>query len=500
MAFYDESEEEQLDPEAQAGGVQTSSPSGVVSGGTPGGATPDAKAPGAPDKSGNFVGIKQYLDANKPQAAKLGDQASGVIDNSADQARTDITNLKQSFDQKVGTPSALDPEMLASIGQAEKLSSEQRGTLGSALKGSYGGPKDLMDGPVADQYTQANKSIEKARSNIAGSGTEEGRVNIISQINDKPRTTGITQFDNTLLSAGGGRQKLAQAAEKNKDLKDDVLGSANQEAKAKADQARATIEANKAQVGSALNQAKSGFQKSIDQKLQDAIAKALQGNIRVTQDLADLELEQETLDLFGLDRGDRTWGLDLNQYLKQGDPNSLNEKNIASAEDYARAQALAEIAGAPIEGFDNPALAGTGKAGPSVDVDRLRADLGGREEAYNTRYRTETPDANSIMYGIEDMRPMGNPNFNSLPSPYVSGSTWEQLENSWLPLFQDAEQSAAAVGQGGFYQQAVTAIQNALAKMRDEAGYTRQVNAGQKGGDAPRTAPGGGTVYYKGGK
>src|SRR5689334_1545753 len=94
MAFYNEKDED----EEQQGGQQVGGESGVVGSGAAGGAQA-AVAGGASSKPEPFVGISQYINANKPQSEKLANQVVGNINTKAQNVDSALNSAQNSFNQ-----------------------------------------------------------------------------------------------------------------------------------------------------------------------------------------------------------------------------------------------------------------------------------------------------------------------------------------------------------------------------------------------------------------
>lgn len=389
MAFYKDDEEEGQGQD-QGTGMATG-PEAATIDSSGGGA---AGAANAPDSPGNFVGIKQYLDANKTQVAKLGDQTAAVITNTANQARQGQQALNQEADEKIKTTNPLGADLTDKIkNSAEALTDQERAQAKATAAAQYKGPQNVTG---LNSYQSAQDSTRKASENAALSGTEQGRMSLISQVNNKPRTSGMNVFDNALLQAGGGREKLAQAAQGASGLQGDMDATANaiQSRIGRADDpntpdidessgavgttARAQADAQKA-IQDALAAWKSGFQP----KVQEAQNNLVNLQNRVTGDLGDdpYSLDDETLGLLGLSDGQHVYNLNLNDYLKLASPSDINAGNVASAQDYARYAALADLSG-DTSGILDPANVSQAGTAPSFGIDtaRLQGDLSAREQ------------------------------------------------------------------------------------------------------------------------
>jgi hypothetical protein len=405
LAYFNDPQEDEL--LAQQQGAQTTGPQGTAtlqgSSGIGSAPAPAQAAPAAPDKGSNFVGINQYLNANKSQAGKLGDQASGVITNSANDARSSVNDLNSAFNQKVGTAATIDQGVLGKVGQAEKLQEPEKQQIKSAYNAQYQGPNSLTD--LGDQYNAAGQKLSTAKKNVESAGTEEGRQGLITQINAKPRTQGVTNFDSVLLQAGGGREKLNQAATANKDVAGDVLSQNNLLAQQKASDIKAQTDATRTATQGAVTGANKSLGDSISQRLKEMQTGLTSRNNQITQDLGNdaYSLDADTMADFGLSEGTRSFGLNPMDYWKQGDISQINNSNVANADEYARAQALADLSGG--QSYLNQAdigQAGTAdKYTSKIDKDKLLADIGAKETEY----------AKGLKLGLEDFqksRPQAN--------------------------------------------------------------------------------------------
>ena len=327
-----------------------------------------------------------------------------MIDNSANAARSSLNNLNESFNQKAGSAIFNDTEALGQVGSAEKLSAGQKANLKNQYNANYSGPNDLFDQGLSGQYTDANKKLNTAAQNVAGVGTEQGRKGLIGQVNNKARTTGATNFDNALLQSGEGRQKLAGAALANKDVTGDLLGNANLNAQTKAGGIRAQTDNIRNQTQAAVSGATNTFNQSINDKVKAAMDKAATQNNAINEDISDLNLDQETLDLFGLTDGQATYGNpSLKDYYTAPTVNDINAGNVASGEDYQRYLALSELAGVDPSTLKAGDI---GKAetapGAKFNKDKLAADIQARKAAYFNEYKTgNMPMPSLAAYGVE---------------------------------------------------------------------------------------------------
>lgn len=469
MAYYEDDDLEQQDPNApQQTGPQGS---GVIQGGGVSGAP---QAPTAPDRGSNFVGINQYINANKPQAEKLGDQASGVITNSANQARESVNNLNNEFNQKAGSAQTIDQGVLGKVNQAETLGDQEKEQIKSAYNAQYGGPNSLQD--LSEQYNDAGKKLSTAKQNVEASNTEEGRQGLVTQINSKPRTAGINNFDNILLQTGGGREKLAQAASANQDVTQDVLAQNNLAAQQKAADIKSQTDATRQQTQGAVTSASQSLGKSLEQRLKEMRDGTTAKNNAIAQDLGDnaYGLDQETMDALGLSDGVRGYGIDPNSYLKQGDVNSMNIGNVAKQEEYARSQALADLAGGQgLLDQANISQAGTaGMYGSNFDKERLKGDIEKKDADFQKTYKTDKGVAEQFLN--QERKNLG---FTQV-DPNLKGATLEEIESKWLPEYRKYSQSRPG---DELSKRSLLALENTIANFKNAAGYNKQFALNKKG-------------------
>lgn len=413
MAFYsDNMDEDELNPNGQP---QTGPQSGML--GTGGGMAPSAAGapkPLAPDRSSNFVGIKQYIDANKKQAGKLGDQTAGVIGQSAQGARDAVSSLNQEAQNTIKPVSQLSGDVSNKLSNAaETLSSDERKTIKDTASAQYKGPQNAMG---LSGYQAAADKTNKAVQNLNAANTEEGRMGLISQVNAKPRTQGMNVFDNALLQAGGGRERLQQAISANQDVKGGLdaasqaiqsqIGRADDPNTPDVDESSGAIgETNKAQadaygkIQSALSNWTQGFQPKVGQAQQDLV----DWQNKVSADISDdqYNLAGDVLSATGLKAGDRLFGLNLSDYLNSLNASNITAANVASAEDYARYGALADLAGVanPILDQANVSQAGTApKRENLINSTKLLADREAAEQAFNDLAQTTSLAGSSYLY------------------------------------------------------------------------------------------------------
>lgn len=438
MAYFRD-DENQDQNENQGNGVATSQQSGTIDSGS---GAPQGNQANTPDKGSNFVGLKSYLNANKNQAQKLGDQTAGVISNSAQDARTGLNSLNDTFNQQAGGPVQNNQLALGKLNQAESLNDQEKADLKKQYNAQYTGPNSLMD--LQDQYNQVGQKINKAQTNVNSAGTEEGRKNLITQVNEKPRTQGVTNFDSLLLQTGGGREKVGAAADQNKDLNSELLNQNNISAQQKAADIKTQNDSIRNQTQSAVSGANQSLSQSLAQRLKEMQGNIVNQNNSIMNDLGDnaYGLNQENLDRYGITAGTNSYGLNPIDYFKQGDAGAVNTSNVAKAEEYARAQALAQIAGG--ESLLDPANVSQADTASQymggVDKQKFLSDLAKRKGDYVGSYGVE---------GYSGQPSVTNPNFINSVVPFdrldnggrgyvdlLTGKSTQQLMDEVLPRIE----------------------------------------------------------------
>lgn len=404
MAYYNDQDDEQLknDPNAPAG-VQTAGESGTITGqgaGGPGGAATAAAEPqstgASPGASGQFVGIKQYLDANKPQSAKLARDVSGYAEGLGNEARSQLEKGTNSFNQAVDQNTVnlnqelvdqakIDPVKIANdkdqLDQFKKMRDAQ-----------YKGPSSFDE---SEFFQPVKLAVNKATEAASNTGTESGQKQLLSQLQTAKKgkvNQGALSFDSALLQADPNAKNIL--AETRKGLEDipGNLTKAQEDALKRVSGATQASDATKSAIQSSFSGdtgVQSLLEKELQKKAQDA---SNQSKAQADQTMSLLksgaEPSDEQLKLLNITRGkwneltgDRAlleseYGVnpykDLSVYGTVKNPETqINAQNIASADDYARYAALNELMGTQNTFLSDPSKAGT------ADLDALDFDYAG---------------------------------------------------------------------------------------------------------------------------
>lgn len=355
MAFYNNQDEEQENVENQ-GGIQSGPQSSIISGagGAPGSGPQGAQAPGTPDKPGNFVGLKDYLNANKKQSQKLGDQVAGRVTNAVNDANQEIGAVGDKFTQKVNegqiaNAAGAKDEGLGIINQAAtsgNVSADQANRFKDIAKAEYKGPNSLQD--ATDISQNVYHKAQNAQKQADATKTESGRQEILRGMNNSPQyTTGAQRFDAYLLNNQDTQGKLAQAREGAGAVAGN-LSAAEQAAQAQAQNAKSQAQITQEAIRNAFGRfddpstpqneaagALGNYETDIRGQLKGATdtSNALAGRVNSGA------LTAEDLALLGL-QNDSTYGVNYANYFQGGTPTLAG---VTDPEERARYMALASL-------------------------------------------------------------------------------------------------------------------------------------------------------------
>lgn len=413
MAYYDDSiEKDQLDPNAAQNTAQTGPQSGVISGqgSSTVSSSPSAapKPTNAPDNPGNFVGIQQYLDQNKPQAAKLaqnvgdyvsgqGVKAQGALDEGQNKFNQDVTQNTVNLNQDLFNKAKSTPEEVAAD-QAKKSE------FIKMRDAQYKGPTSLEG---SDYYQPINLAVQNALGTADKTNSTLGRSELMTDIqkqNNQKVSRGAANLDSALLSVSpDSKTILSQArgsiAPLDQKLKDAAAADALKASQA-ADQTAKTQKAIQdafAGPNGVQSQIESSVKSRADQSSQ--MADKTSGDILNKLKSGDKNISDNELKLLGLTRNqylglvnDQEFYKSRNQHTplddlssfatRQMGQNQITPQNVASDEDYAKYSALNELMGTSNGFLNDPTQAGKANldtidynyaATPSALADRINS-------------------------------------------------------------------------------------------------------------------------------
>lgn len=396
MAYYNQAaDEEEVDPEAQ-NQAPIGGESGTITGqGAAGSQTPAGNS-GGPASGSQFVGIKQYLDANKPQSTKLARDVSGYVEGVGNEARSELDTGLKGFNQTVdqntiglnqGLLDEAKNDATSVAGDQAKLSEFKK-----QRDAAYKGPNSFDE---SDFYQKTNSAVTKANQAAANTQTEQGQKSLLSDLQNAKKGKvhqGALAFDSSLLQADPNSKNILS---KTKEGMSDISGkltAAQEAALSKVGQAKQTTDATKQAIQGAFT-GEQGVQGQLEKQLKD---KAL-GAVNQSKQQADQTMQllktgatpnDEQLEILDISRdqwnqlkGDQgylqsTYGInpyaDFSTYGTVKDPTTqINAQNVASAEDYAKYQALNQLMDTKNNFLSDPTQAG------KADFDALDFNFGG---------------------------------------------------------------------------------------------------------------------------
>lgn len=143
-------------------------------------------------RGSGFVGLQQYLNANRQQGAAMGGAVAGRIEGAQQGVRDEGAGVMAGLQQAVdaGTPQYLEPN---SVGDAERKAAATR----------YTGPEGLTDAQIAGLNASADKAEETARLGA----TDAGVATLLQQQYGQGYTgVGGRSLDAALARRGAGER------------------------------------------------------------------------------------------------------------------------------------------------------------------------------------------------------------------------------------------------------------------------------------------------------
>jgi len=404
MAFYlDEEEKEQGSGQGFTPGGQSSD---LGSGGGTGVGGASGQPSNKPDNPGNFVGLKTYLDANKSQSQKLGDNVSGQVSGSINNAQTGINNLNSQFDQSAksglindfdnaGTQ-AQNISNNASTGTKQNLPKQADVTrFGEIANAQYKGPRGVEE---LEGYDPVLQSISEAQKLSGLAGTEEGKIGLVKNAaNPQSKySEGQAKLDSYLLGGDENKQKLESARSGFQNI-NPLFDTTKTNAKTQAslydkqtndlkNNARNLLKNTSMAKATSVQSGLDATKKQIDKDNQTA--RNLKKALYDPSDGASMELTPEMMSMLGVTENQRLYGA-LNNADYVGAENVYDANRSISVDDQARMAALAGLSGTFGGGFSNPytmgEFAGTQKSDlPYAGTkDKLQSEIKRREGIYN---------------------------------------------------------------------------------------------------------------------
>jgi len=408
MAFYNENDDKDQELAAQEGQpVQTGAESSTI--GTAGGtASPDAQkastasAPSSGGGPNTFAGIQDYVNANKQQTAKLAGDVGGLVTNYGNEARTQIGQGQEKFNQAVDQNTVNLDERVFNTAKntAEQVTANQPDlqTFTNMRDAQYKGPASLE---TSEFYEPLNKAYTTAKTASDNTQSDAGQRELLTQLQQQQRgkvNQGSLSLNSALLQGDtNARSILDNVRDANSDL-EGLYTNAKTSAAAKATAGKTTTDATRQAVLDTFSGDKgvqSNLEKALVDRSKDLIGQSKQqandlvsalktgANLTPAQ-IKALGISKEQYDNLVTDMSllKNTYGNnsynDISRYATQiGVDPQINAQNAASAEEYARYEALNQLMGTQNKFLNDPTQAG--KAGDvqlaNLDVNNLTQNM-----------------------------------------------------------------------------------------------------------------------------
>ena len=345
--------------------------------------------------SKQFVGINDYLNANRAQSANLANKVGGYVNQLGDQARSQLSTQQNAYNQAVdqGTVKLNQDLLNRAVSDPNAIASNQ-GQLQEFQKmrdAAFTGPSSFEGSSF---YQPAKEAITKASTAAQQTANEEGQKQLLARIqaqNNRRLNAGAVGFDQALLQSDEqARNILKQSAEKQADLQE-KLSAANTAAQQKAKQAADTTAATRAAIQKAFsgdNSPQAQLQRSLQERASQLQNESVATRQRLIDDISQgKNLTDQQLGLLGINRDQwsqmqntksslQGFGIDPMQNILSGlvtkDPSmSISAQNVANADEYARWAALNQLMGTSNGFLSDPSQAG------KYDLDSIDFNFGG---------------------------------------------------------------------------------------------------------------------------
>lgn len=348
--LFNNKEDEKKDQQGSAAPQTNAGNVGVI--GPQGGSPAPSSSPNAGGtSSGRFTNLKGYLKANQGFNQAQGGLGGKVAQNLAQQGQkvqSNIAQAGQTFQnqaaqnlQGIQQGAALTQQAVADPSQFAQ-NEQNVAQLAKARDAVYQGPKSLLD-VQGDQ----NQAILEARAkefgaNVAQTGTEKGRFNLLRNMFGKPTySSGQQNLDNLLIQGDRQQLKNIQGARRagvdvNKSLQSNITQAAQQGQNA-IKEAQDIREATRG----ALNQRVTQEQEAINNQLKQAMQSQQKAYEDAKAGLAKGELTEEQAKLLGIAEGTRMYKVDPTQYLRKG--MDATAETAATKQNYAQIAALKKL-------------------------------------------------------------------------------------------------------------------------------------------------------------
>lgn len=309
----------------------------------PGTSPSSSTAPTVPQSTARqgtgYTNIQKILQASS--GAPLAQTVAQGITGAGEKAQQAIGQAQQQFGQaSQAGRNIYSPESQQRLQQIlatpETAQQEDINFVSGLRTGQYGGPQGLANAAALQQQAAQAQALGKL------AGSEAGRAGLLQQFVGGPGYASGQQKLDQLLLGLQGRGQLTQARQAVTGLPGSEQ-AAEQQAAQQAQQYGQEAGATRSAVTGALGQAESGLESTVGQRAQQTQAQRQADYNQVVSDLQSGKITPQEAQLLGIKAGQQLYNVDPTKFLSQGA--QANVYNVATAPEYARAQALAQMAG-----------------------------------------------------------------------------------------------------------------------------------------------------------
>lgn len=313
--------------------------------------------PAQQNANSGWTNLDQYLNANSDQATQMGQQIAQTVNSAGNQAQTDINNLNSGFTNAVNQntvnqdPNAVNQAVsdATSLTAGQNLSAADQQAFGAQANANYKGPTDVTS---YGGYNQAQQDLNQAVQEAQQTGSEAGRGALLNTQYQNTSPTGYTQGENNLdqllLQNSSGAQQALQPLANQWNGLTSALGNTVTSGDQAAQTAAQTDQATAAAANNALGTATTNWQNPINAGLSNLQASDTAAWNQLTQGGT---ITPQAAQALGINLSDNNADeshnyISANQmgnYFTQSAAPTLS--SYATADQYAQAQALAQLAG-----------------------------------------------------------------------------------------------------------------------------------------------------------
>lgn len=354
-----------------------------------------------PQKSGQYQNLQQYLRSNQPQTQALAGRLTSEVESRVGEAEKageafkaeapkvqayDPTEVLKQFTvpQGTGATVGLPQEQVGAATEPIPGQQKQRqeNYLMQRQTGGFVGPTDITQ---FGTYGAFKKAGEKAQEALKAAGSETGQRELLKTVFARPTYAGgQSALDQALFAQSpAGQQALAQLSTKYAGLGEALKGFERQAQKGLSEAQKQAAE-NIAKFKPAEQAAEKAILSPIEQRAAEANLRTGEYQ-KYLQDLADLNLSPETMAALGLGAGERTWGLNLGQYMNLPAAEA-SVQNIASSAERQRYNDLMNFIGANAQqlGLGQPTFQQA-----QFDVGRFRENQAAKAQEFQNQLKQQ---------------------------------------------------------------------------------------------------------------